>query len=669
MDELAEYNAIFKLIDFTLLQNRLTAFNLKKRVLAIVQDESIFIYDTKTKKQIQTLKSHDGSISQLYFLPDNLHLVYATSNGRVVICNYKNAHYTVRLFSTIKKYKTQLPIRISAIAFYKHLLAVGSADGKVTLIHLNSYAIIDELYYSNAAVSTLCFSDTNRLIIIDAHGEIFTHDLERIQTTTSVMTHLSHTKQLLQIPKSDFLLINSHKEFLTLFDMKKNKVILNEYLHFTHPISYIELTKEHNLLVALEDREVLHITLQNESNLESLVLHNMIAEAYALVEKNPQLLESKEYKELEKAYNIKYLNALKALQLCDVKKAQELLENCSEIKSKQEDTKLLFEAYRYYERFQALVMEKKFAPAYALATKYPPLQYSKEYKTMENAYKNAYKNAQKQVLLSNLNAAKELLLPYLSVLSKKESINLILKENEAFLAFLEALKRSDYATMHKLLATHPHFENIPPYKEFLYTIKDSLQKINTLLNAADIVQARELMQKLENISFIQKELELLVEKADSIEKLLLLYKQNKFQECYRVLDEKPTIFLNLKLANLLEKHWMKLMQKCEKYALYGNVKGIKQTLQELLTLQSRSKRVGELLRVAFIVEIDDNITKKKFVSAENFIYSYVDIFGSDTNLQRVMQLYEKKAKKKLALTPQSTKIARDAWLHNKLILS
>ena len=669
MNELAEYNAIFKLIDFTLLQNNLTAFNLQKRVLAIAQDESIFIYDTQTKKQIQTLKSHDGSISQLYFLPDNLHIVYATSNGRVLICNYKNAHYTVRLFSTIKKYKTQLPIRISAISFYKHLLAVGTADGKVTLIHLNSYAIIEELHYSNAAVSTLCFSDTNRLIIINAHGEIVTHDLERIQATTSVMTHLSHTKQLLQIPKSDFLLINSHKEFLTLFDMKKNKVILNEYLHFTHPISYIELTQEHNLLVALEDREVLHITLQNESNLESLVLHNMIAEAYALVEKNPQLLESKEYKELEKAYNIKYLNALKALQLCDVKKAQELLENCSEIKSKQEDTKLLFEAYRYYERFQVLVMEKKFAPAYALATKYPPLQYSKEYKMMENAYKNAYKNAQKQVLLSNLNAAKELLLPYLSVLSKKESINLILKENEAFLAFLEALKRSDYATIYKLLGTHPHFENIPPYKEFLQDIRDSLQKINKLLNAADIIQAKELMQKLENISFIQQELELLVEKADSIEKLLLLYKQNMFQECYGLLDEKPTIFLNLKLAILLEKHWMKLMQKCEKYALYGNVKGIKQTLQELLTLQSRSKRVGELLRVAFIINIDDNITKEKFVSAENFIYSYVDIFGSDTNLQRVMQLYEKKAKKKLALTPESAKTARDAWLHNKLILS
>jgi len=668
MDELAEYNAIFKLIDFTLLEKNLTAFNLQKRVLAIAKDESIFIYDIKTKKQIQTLKSHDGTISQLYFLPDDLHIVYVTANGRVLICNYEHVHYDFRIFSTIKKYKTQLPIRISTLAFHKHLLAIGSADGKVTLIHLNSYALIDTLHYSNAAISTLCFSDTNRLIIIDAHGEIFTHDIEGIEATKRIVTHLSHTKQLLPIPKSDFLLINSQKEFLTLFDMKKNKIILNKYLPCSHAISYIELTKEKNLLIALQDREVLHITLQNESDLESLILHNMIAEAYALVEQNPQLLESKEYKELEKAYSIKYFNALKALQVSDVKKARELLENCSQIKSKQDDTKLLFEAYRYYENFQTLVMEKKFAPAYALAIKYPPLQYSKEYKTMENSYKKAYKNAQKQVIHSNLNAAKQLLSPYLSVISKKKSINLILKENEAFLAFLEALKRSDYTTMYGVLGTHPHFENIPPYKEFLQGVTHSLQKINKLLNAAKVSKARDLMQRLEHISFVEKELLLLTKKADSIEKLLLAYKQGKFEECYRLLDEKSTIFLRLQLANLLEKHWAKLMQKCEKYAFYGNIKGIKQTLQELLTLKSRSKRVGELLRTAFIVTIEENITQQKLVSAENFIYSYIDIFGDDTNLQRVMHTYEKKADKKLAITPKTTAIARDAWLHNELLL-
>lgn len=667
MNELAEYNAIFKLIDFTLLQNHLTAFDLQKKLLAIAENENIYIYNTKTKKQITTLHSHDGAVTQLYFLEDGLHIIYVTQNARVIVTNYMDTHYSVRLYSTIKKFKTQFPIRITTLALSKYLLAVGSADGKVVLINLNSYARIKEFHKTNASISTLCFSDKSELIGIDAHGEIFIYDLQGIKQPKRTTTHLSHTKQILHIPKSDFLLINSHKEFLTLFDLNKNKIILNEYLHFSHPVSYIELTQQNNLLTALQDREILHIILDNRENLKSLLLHNMLDDAYSLVEQNPQLLTSKEYKELEKVYNRNYLKALKALEHNDITKAQQILKSCKNIKNKQEDIKLLFEAYRHYKSFKDLVMGRKFAPAYALANRYPPLQYSKEYKTMEKEYKKAYTSAQKQILLSNLNAAKELLVPYLGVISKKESINLILKENSDFLDFLDALKQDHYSTIQRVLRQHPHFTDLPPYKKFLHHTKKTIEKINALLNAASVEQADELIQHIEALPFISSEITLLRQKEQAIKILLSLYSENKFKECYVLLDEEQEMFLELKLAHLLEKHWTKLIEKCEKYALYGNVKGIKQTLRELLTLKSRSKRVGELLRTAFIVKIEENITQKNPVSAENFIYTYIDIFGDDTNLKRVMQLYEKKATKKLAITPHTTKVARDAWLHNKLI--
>ncbi len=669
MDELAEYNAIFKLIDFTLLQTHKSAFHLEQKLLAIAENENIYIYNTKTKKKIATLKSYDGVVTQLYFLEDGLHLLYTTENARLLIANYKDTHYNARIYSTIKKFKTQLPIRITAISFTKDLLAVGSADGKIVLININSYTQIKEFHNTNASISTLCFSDQSELISIDAHGEFFIYDLQGIHKSKSTSTHLSHSIQLLHIPKSDFLLINSKKKFLTLFDLKKNKIILNEYLHFSHPVSYIRLTQDNNLLVALTDRQILHITLDNRAQLQSLTMHNMLKEAYELVAQNPQLLSSKEYEALEKVYNRIYLSALKALQHNEVPKARRIFEACKDIKSKQEEIQLLFEAYRHYKNFQDLVRGRKFAPAYAFANKYPPLQYSKEYKAMEKEYKTAYTKAQKQILLSNLNAAKELLTPYLGVVTKKESINLILKENSAFLEFLDALKREDQSTIEKIVVQHPHFTELPPYKEFLDRTQKRLYKINTLLNAASIEQAEELIQSIGSLSSISSEISFLQEKKHAIEILLSLYKQNKFRECYMLLDEKQTMFFKLKLARLLEKHWTKLMQKCEKYALYGNIKGIKQTLKELLTLKSRSKRVGELLRIAFIVKIEDSMLQNNLVSAENFIYSYIDIFGSDTNLKRVMQLYEKKAAKKLAITPQSTQVIYNAWLHSKLLTS
>ena len=669
MDDLAQYNAIFKLIDFTLLQAHLTAFCVQKKLLAIANNDTIYIYNTKTKKQLYTIKSYDGIIHQLFFLPNSHHILIATSNGRVIIYNYKNARYNIRIFSWIRKYRTQLPIRISAITFLNQLLAIGTSDGKVSLINLGSYTTIKNINPTNTAIATLCFTDKNTLIIADTYGEIFNYDLEEIKKTKSTITHLSHTKQLLYIPKSNFLLIHSNQDFITLFNLKTHKILRNKYLQFHTNISYIKISKEGNLLVVLENREILYITLQNKKNLDSLILHNMILDAYALVENNPQLLESKEYEKLEKIYKIKYLNAVNALQHSDTKEAQFILENFSKIKSKKRDIELLFKAYKYYERFQTICMQKLYASAYALSERYPPLQYSKEYKEMEQEYKNAYKNAQQKILLLDTQKAKELLLPYITVVLKKESINLILKNNKDFLSFLNAIKQMQYPTIKKLLAKHPNFSQLPPYKLFLTKIDANLHNINNALNTADIQKAKTIIESIKNIADIEKELDFFEQKAEIIEMLIQNYKENEFKKCYEILDKYPQMFIELKLAKMLEKHWSKLMQKCEHYALYGNIKGIKKTLKELISIKSRTKRIGELLRLSFIVAIDNFLNQKKFNSAENFIYSYIDIFGLDTNLQRIMDEYEKKSSQKLAIMiHQENKNNHNDWIYNRLIV-
>jgi hypothetical protein len=663
MDDLAAYNALLKLLDFTLLQNHLTAFSMQNRLIAIAQKRDIYLYNAKTKKQLITIKTEEGEITGIYFLPHSSHILTTTSNARVMLYNYKDPRHSVRLYSWIKKYKTQLPLRISAIAFNKNLLAIGTADGKITLVSLHSYAKVDTLQLTNAAISTLSFGQKNSLVTVDAHGEIFVYDLERLQNTKSITTHLTQTKQLLHIAKTPFFLLHSQKNSLALFDAKACKIIRSHYMKFHADIAYLQLSQERNLLVVLQNREIIHVTLQNSKNLQSLRLHNMIEEAYALVEQNPQLLDTKEYKELEKIYTIRYLNAAHALQTKQDEKAHQLLESFSKISAKQEDIKLLFEAYRHYERFAALCMQKLYAPAYAMSNKYPPLQYTKEYKKMESAYKKAYTKAQKWVILAQEDKAKALLQPYLGVIAKKEGINLILKHNQDFLTFLDALKHNNYTLIKTLLLKHPAFANIPPYKAFHDSLYHTLNGINKLLNAAKITAAKEQIKSLQNISLIENELLRLEEKAAHITQMLHAYEKSHFQACYALLDAHPEAFYELKLAKMLEKHWEKLMQKCEKYALSGQVKGIKATLKKLLTLKSRAKRVGALLRTAFLVKIDNDIAQQQYQSAENFIYSYIDIFGTDTNLQHIMRSYEKKSSHKLAIV-QKPKVARDAWLHN-----
>jgi hypothetical protein len=111
------------------------------------------------------------------------------------------------------------------------------------------------------------------------------------------------------------------------------------------------------------------------------------------------------------------------------------------------------------------------------------------------------------------------------------------------------------------------------------------------------------------------------------------------------------------------------MYHCEQHALAGDIKAIKTTLQELITVKTRSKQIGNLLRLAFRTEIDNKIGHKEYSSAQGLIYSYIDIFGLDKELQKSMQEYESITKRKLAITVDTThRMPRDNWLHNKLIV-
>lgn len=671
MNYLSEYHAILKLIDFTLLESHLTAFSIEHKLIAIAKDSALFIYSATTKKQLYSIKSHDGEIQKVYFIPSTEDILVVASNQRVMVYNYKDARLQARIFSSIQRYKTELKTKVTAIAFNKHLVAIGTSDGLVTIINLNSYNLYKQIKSTHAPIVALCFTDKSEIIMADSHKDIFVHELSGMLKEKSIYTNLIGIKQLLHIANSDFVIVNPKQDnTLALLDLKSNKIVLNDYLSFTNSISYLEITQDQNLLVMLDTRETLHIKIHNQDELKSLILHNMLIEAYDLVSKNPFLEASQEYKKLEKLYKIRYLNAINALQKKEPKKAHQILDNFFSIKSKEEELKQLFKAYEQYNKFQNLCAEKKFAPAYALSEKFPPLQYSKEYKNMEAAFKKAYTSAQKYILQLQPRKAKELLTPYLTIMSKRDSINLVLKDNRDFLNFLEALKQKNHKRIEQLILLHPKFSKMPPYQKYLDFLNITVTEVHSAIDSAEFESVKEKLSLLEGAKLMAKALNTIKKRVDAAVELHKKYEANNFKECYELLDTEPEFLQSLQLSKKLEKHWARLMIKCEKYALYGNAKGIKSTLKRLLITKTRAKRVGQLLRVSFIVQIDTLLIETKFKKAENFIYSYIDIFGVDKEFKQIMRKYERNSLKKLAIHSQiDVNIPRDDWLNNKLIMN
>ena len=127
---------------------------------------------------------------------------------------------------------------------------------------------------------------------------------------------------------------------------------------------------------------------------------------------------------------------------------------------------------------------------------------------------------------------------------------------------------------------------------------------------------------------------------------------------------------SLEFSKLLEKHWSKLVSECEEYALRGDFSSIKKKFGLLISVKTRLDKTGDLLRLSFHAKIKALLSKRSFKNAENIIYSYIDTFGTDSEMLLIMRTYAKASATKLALTAnQDTRKARDSWLDSPIVKS
>jgi hypothetical protein len=166
---------------------------------------------------------------------------------------------------------------------------------------------------------------------------------------------------------------------------------------------------------------------------------------------------------------------------------------------------------------------------------------------------------------------------------------------------------------------------------------------------------------------IKEEIEELYKLTQEAKKFLNYYEKNNFVQCYETLDTHLELD-SMQLAKLLEEHWKKKVYSCEIFALEGNIKALKDTLGELIHVTTRKEKIGELLRLSFHVKIKNEINYSHYKSAENFIYSYIDIFGMDSEITQLMKKFESSSRRKLAITfMQKKHKERNAWRYADII--
>ena len=536
---------------------------------------------------------------------------------------------------------------VSALSLYKDLCLAAANDGTLCLLNL----ITKQKHLAkptHRAISSLLFLNKNSFLVGDEGGTLYLCTAAQNLEFHPISTPLERISQIVAIQESSFVFVHSSSHTLVLVDLSKRKTVSPSYLRTHSPITQAAYLQE-TLYLTLQDGSCIKQDPLCTQKLYEALLHNNLKSAYDLTQTNPLLLQSPLYKQLIERQTTAYRLALQELQRSCIDEAKFLLQPYTQIPQTKHEALDALKAIEHYPRFCELAVQKKYTLVYAMSMRYPFLQRTQSYKKTEQNWRDHLLEAQKSLLASNKDRAKELLEPFLPLQNKREIIKFVLSHNKIFLSFLKATQKGDLHTLFAVAKQHKELRSLAGYTLAQERIFAEFAQIKENIQNGDLAKAQIIFDSLKGIEGFEKNMQKLQKQLIATRKLYQAYDADEFIDCYILLDNNPSL-CNTQLAKLLESHWLKTIQNCEEYALCGDINEIKDQLKDLLTLSSRKEKIDDLLRLGFYFHIQSCLDKKHSSQAQSMFYAYIDQFGQDCAILKIMRHYEDIFNSKLAIT-------------------
>jgi hypothetical protein len=626
---------------------------------------AVRIVDIATNALVRSYATDENPVTLLRFDPTGSYLIAGTTTGRVFLWRTDGTNLIARLssFPEYTPHLLTLPKQnyVSAAAFSEHLVATSGYGGSIVLTNIRTQANTRRIKPGKARIDAMLFLDERHLIAANEDGVIQLIATDGHHPIRRIGTGIGRIMHLVLLPDRHFLLAASAFNHIALINLETLEVVNNHYITTPSSIRSMALGNEHSVVAGMEDGTITVVELSPFREFKHLVDEGRYPEAYALGDSEPIIRESTDFQALDSLFREHYDRALRFLAEGRREDAHHLLLPFMRVPSKGETIRTLLTAFDHYPRFRHLVDEQRYAGAYGLSVQYPPLQETAPYKAMEAAWERAFLSAQKLVLRGREQEARRELEHFLTVTDKSPYIRLLLYNRGILVAFAKALGSLDYVALKTLTENEPILRQTPSYKGVMESAEHILEVIMEAIRTdafekagllcSDLLQIPHLAHHHQNISRFIEKAEQAAVLAEKGERLLL----------YELLDRSPELAV-LPRAKKVEDAWNAMIRTCEEAALHGNAAAIKAALGELISLPTRSDKIGNLLRVSYQMQIKYLLSRKQPEAAGRAIERYIEIFGIDNETRRLLKLMHTMGEALILSETQKQNRPRALWL-------
>lgn len=628
-------------------------------LFGLKEGKTLHMIDVKDKKLINRFELDQQSPTAIAFSPDGSYFVCGTDQGRVLLWRCDSTTLVARLHSFPEF--TSLYVRpktnfVSVLAFEGKRLATSGFGGSIVVTDYQSQTKTRRFHPGTMKINTLLFYK-NTLIAGNQEGTILKIDRSGKFPNQRLSLSSGPLKHLLHVGKGPYAVAVFEQHHASLINLETMKIVRERYIELPDPITSV-CKKEEYLYMGTSAGELYRCDLAPQSRLKALVASASYAEAYRCCEEDPLLRNTPPHQRLESIFHRTMQEARRALENGQTEQAATLLEPFQPAKSK--EISAMTGAFSYMKRLVYLYDQQKFSPFYGLAEQYPQLQSTALFQKVEKLWTERFTNAQKLMLLGKTKEAKAVLEPFGAVNSKRPFIQLLLQHIDVLKTYSKALHAQDYSQLILLTQRYPVLRKFPSYTQLTEAAGEHSNAIIEALNAKAFDEARALLGKLNGMVQHDEEhtrLKLFTSLASNLEHAIA---NTHWRSAFQMLDAHPELMI-LPWAQELETLWDEKLQRCETYAIKGDASAIKKELGNLITLPGRYDRIGDLLRMAYQVQLKVLLSKDPS-SFSAGAANYCDWFGLDTELRQLL----KKAKRQnvtididpIRLNPKK----RDQWL-------
>jgi len=622
------------------------AFRGDYSISVIPKSNKAALFSMENKELLYKLGRHQGEIESVGIDPNSRYCVTCGQDGKVFVWVIK----TARLAFSMPPHADF----VTSIAFNDsgQWIATGSFDRTINLLNLATMKRPLKLIGHGSVIVSILFLLDLRLLSAEKEGGLIVWDI-RTGKVLKRLPKMNDTITTMCISTDKrFVFVGTKLGYIALYDMHSMELVKQRYLKESESISSIAfIESDFRLAIGTVQGNVRFYSLFGDQDAYMDLLRQRQYKAfYLLLDENPILLYSRAYELAEKIWEDVLSKARYYLEKVEKAKAKELLDLFSGIPQKNGLIAQILQDYEKYAQFLACAQEGRLPLAYSLSKQCTSFQDSEPYRKMELRWKKLFSKAQEVILaVGGEEQARILLAPYRGISEKTTLIQQLFAQKQLYEYFKKVIASRNFIKFFELIKNHPFLKEFSEYDTVMeYADKLYIQGMKAYQNN-DLPTAKKACEVLIHFPDYSKEANQLLETIKVKHLFFDAISSENYLNAFAYLASYPLLY-EMPEAQKLEGHWNKVLDLALRYALKGEIEGLRKQFEFYLPISAKYVSMGSVFAQCYSVQLEQKLHAHAPSSElENGIRNYVGLFGVDDYIMFFFNLYKRDYETRLDL--------------------